>query len=320
MIRKEVFKSRAEWLEYRNGQFMVGGSNIGTILGLNPYETPLAYWLRVKSGEEEMPKSSLYRGQFMEDGIARWFEQETGLKVVKKSGEISVFHNDKYPEYIQVAPDREIFSKDTGISGPRPILEIKDTRLIVDFDDDSTVPDEWFAQVQLQMAVMERPAAYLAINDGSKQMKTRLIHYDADFAAEIIRQACEWVERHIIGGEQPAPINGKDVQLIAPVSVPGVKKVGYEARSLYEKALVYKRAADEANAKFEALKCQIAALFDDRDTLELDGVPIATYKTFSAKRFDAERFAKDHPELYGEYLGKTTYRKLNILKKRKNEQ
>lgn len=316
MIRKEVFKTRAEWLAYRNKKFVVGGSNIGTILGLNPYETPLAYWLRVKSGEEEETKPQLFRGQFMEDGIARWFEQETGLKVIRRSGEISVFHNDKFPEYIQVAPDRELFSKDTGVSGARPILEIKDTRLVVDFDDPATVPDEWYAQVQLQMAVMERPAAYLAINDGTKQMKTRLIQYDPQFAAEIIRKACEWVERYILGDEQPDPVDGRDVQLLHPVSVSGVKKVGKEAKILYEQAQVYKRAADEAKAKFEAVKAQIEAIFDDRDTLELDGVPIATYKTVSAKRFNTEKFAKDHPELYAEYLGKTTYRKLNILKQK----
>lgn len=116
--------------------------------------------------------------------------------------------------------------KDTSVKTGRPLLEIKDTRLIVDFDDPTTIPDEWYAQVQYQMAIMEREAAYLAINDGEKKMKVRLIQYDPLFAANIIEKACAWVERYIMGDERPEPENGKDVQLIHPVSEAGSKKVG----------------------------------------------------------------------------------------------
>ena len=313
MITKKIFKTRTEWETYRNSRFMVGGSNIGTILGLNKYETPLAYWLGLKEGARE-DNANVHRGRFMEDGIARWFEHETGLKVIRRSEEIAVYRNDKYPEWMQVAPDRELFQKDTSVKTGRPLLEIKDTRLIVDFDDPTTIPDEWYAQVQYQMAIMEREAAYLAINDGEKKMKVRLIHYDPLFAANIIEKACAWVERYILGDERPEPENGKDVQLIHPVSEAGSKKVGKEARILYDSAQVYKRAYEEAKAKFEAAKQQIEALFDSRDTLELDGLPIATFKTQTRRGFRTEDFARDHPDLYKEYTGTSQYRVLRLIK------
>lgn len=313
MITKQIFKTRKDWETYRSSRFMVGGSNIGTILGLNKYETPLAYWLRLKEGKET-DNYAVSRGRFMEDGIARWFEHETGLRVIRRSEEIAVYRNDKYPEYFQVAPDRELFQKDTSVKIGRPLLEIKDTRLVVDFDDPATVPDEWFVQVQYQMAIMEREAAYLAINDGEKKMNVRLIQYDPSFAAEIIRKASEWVERYILGEDRPEPSNGKDVQLLHPVSEAGSKKVGKEARILYESAQVYKRAYEESKSKFEALKSQIEALFDERDTLELDGLPIATFKTQTRRQFRTEDFAADHPDLYREYTGTSQYRVLRILK------
>lgn len=39
-------KDRAEWLEYRKDG--IGSSEVATILGLNPWETPYQLWRRKK--------------------------------------------------------------------------------------------------------------------------------------------------------------------------------------------------------------------------------------------------------------------------------
>ena len=46
MIRKETFKTRAEWLERRESRPVLGSSDFGIILGLSEYVTPLQYWER----------------------------------------------------------------------------------------------------------------------------------------------------------------------------------------------------------------------------------------------------------------------------------
>ena len=66
-IRKTVFKTRAEWLAYRNQNFVIGGSNIGVILGLSNHKTPLQLWLEWKNRDAQPIKESMYRGRFMED-------------------------------------------------------------------------------------------------------------------------------------------------------------------------------------------------------------------------------------------------------------
>ena len=314
MITKKTFKNYPDWEIYRNSQFWLGSSNIGTLLGLNEHQTPLMLWQSVK-GEHIQPddatRKRLARGHFMEDSIAQWFESESGLHVVKKSSEIAVITNDRYPDYMQVAPDREIFASSIDAKS-RAILEIKDTARHIDFDDPQGLPAEWFAQVQYQMAIMERECAYLAINDGRKCLQYRRIDFDADYAGAIIAEAKEWVEKYIIGDAQPEPSNGDDVISLYPTSEYGVIKIGKSAYDAFEACKEYKRQAKELSSKLEALEEQIKAYFDERDTLEFEGTTIATYKTVSTTRFNPKAFAEAYPELYKKFVVTTTTRRLNI--------
>ncbi len=84
MIRKETFKTRAEWLERRESRPVLGSSDFGIILGLSEYVTPLQYWERKTKGSDEM-NANMHRGIFMEDAIAKWFESETGCEIIKRS-------------------------------------------------------------------------------------------------------------------------------------------------------------------------------------------------------------------------------------------
>lgn len=314
MVTKKVFRNIADWECYRNSQFWLGSSNIGTILGLNEHQTPLMLWQSVKGATAaETPETTrrLHRGHFMENSIAEWFAAESGLSIVKKSAEISVYTNEKYPDYMQVAPDREIFASSVGTQR-RAVLEIKDTARHINFDDPKGLPAEWFAQVQFQMAIMERDCAYLAINDGRKCLQYRRIDFDADYADAIIAEAKEWVEKYIIGDEQPEPSNGDDVMSLYPQSEAGVVKVGKTAFEALEACREYRRQAKELESKIDALNEQIKAYFDTRDTLEYDGATIATYKTVKSNRFDSKAFAEAYPELYAKFIVSSSTRRLTM--------
>jgi predicted phage-related endonuclease len=117
-------------------------------MGLNPYMTPYQYW-RVKKMETletaaEEDNDSMIRGRFKEDAIARMFEQATGEKIVKRSEQIEVYRNDKYPSYMQAAPDREVFAAGRST---RYILECKDTKMHLPELTPETVPMLWYTQI-----------------------------------------------------------------------------------------------------------------------------------------------------------------------------
>ena len=171
MIRKETFKTRAEWLERRESRPVLGSSDFGIILGLSEYVTPLQYWERKTQGSDEM-NANMHRGIFMEDAIAKWFESETGCEIIKRSASYDVYTNDEFPDFVECSPDREAFKQEWE---DRPVVEIKDTKRIIDDMDADSIPKEWYAQVQFQMAVMGRKTPFWSFATAAKSLNTDII-------------------------------------------------------------------------------------------------------------------------------------------------
>jgi putative phage-type endonuclease len=277
MTTKKVYKTREEWLADRNKGFIVGGSNIGIILGLDWHTTPYQLWYRHKNGEQDDTSQRMYRGQFMENAIAGWFENETGFKVVKKSAEISVFKNDKYPDYMQVSPDRELFAHGAK---SRPLVEIKDTAYRIDIANPETLPKSWYAQLQYQMGMMERELCYLVINDGNKNLQYHPFEFDPEFFYLMIKQVREWVERYIIGDEIPPITTPEDIAIAFPRSQPVEVQVGTTFKTdVYDQLAVKKEAAKRLDGEIEKLSNRMKCTFEAADTLVYEGMILATYKT-----------------------------------------
>lgn len=278
MITKTVFKTRVEWLEYRGKDFKIGGSDIGTILGLDPFKTPYQFWYDYKNHLQVNPEQSqLYRGLFMEDGVAKWFEQESGEKVIKRSDEISVFHNSKYPDYFQVAPDRELFKNGRKT---RPLLECKDTRLnILSLEDIKTESPQWYAQGQYQLGLMERDEFFLAINTGNKELLYTRFSFDQEYFNNIITYVSEWVNKYIFGDEMPPLTTVNDMAIAYPVSESKEIVIGTSLKEQIVELWKKKQAIKSLQKEEEVLKNKIVVEFKECDTMIYEGLPIATYKT-----------------------------------------
>lgn len=55
----------------------IGGSEIASIMGVNPFAGPLDVWLAKVEGYEKEDNEAMERGRFLEDGIARWYAHRT---------------------------------------------------------------------------------------------------------------------------------------------------------------------------------------------------------------------------------------------------
>jgi len=84
--------SRDEWLKERTKG--IGGSDVATILGLNPYKTPLQLW-EEKTGRSSGSAAveSAYWGTVLEGVVAKEFSQRTGMKVQKVNYMLSTGEN-----------------------------------------------------------------------------------------------------------------------------------------------------------------------------------------------------------------------------------
>ena len=85
-MRKILDKSNMteeDWQAYREKQKGIGGSDVATILGLNPYKSVFTLWLE-KTGQIEPPvlnNEYIEWGNILEPVIREKFAKETGFEV-----------------------------------------------------------------------------------------------------------------------------------------------------------------------------------------------------------------------------------------------
>ena len=158
-------KSREEWLEVRKSG--IGSSEVATIVGLNPWETPYQLWRR-KVGIDP-PKEenfAMKAGHYLEDAVSRFWADETGRKVIKRSAGDWIIRDNKHP-FLQVSPDRTYWLGESRANDDKGILECKTTQMSIDADD---LPKHWFCQVQYQLGVAgytQGSLAWLCSTSGS---------------------------------------------------------------------------------------------------------------------------------------------------------
>lgn len=317
MQKRISFKTRQQWEEFRNSSHWLGGSDVGTIMGLNPYKTPYRLWWEKKCAETGIisNENDLARGRFKEDAIAKMFAFKTGEKIIERSSAYEVYVNDELKPFVQVALDRELFAKRRGSRIP---LEVKDTRLNITMRDlDASIGCQydvvrsWYCQGLFQCKVADRHAFYLAIENGNKDLVYKLYEYDPVTADYIYNYCTDWWEKYIIGDAAPAVETGSDVQLAVNKSVEG-KKIEITPQDIVEKAEILRalsRQAKEIKKQITELQDAIKVEMMDAETALHDNKPICTWKSYEMESIDTESLRRDHPEIVANYIKKSVQRK-----------
>lgn len=106
----------------------IGGSDITTVLGLNPWSSPQALW-RLKTGRDQPSPGNVYtqRGQTMESGLLAWYGQATGHTIsAGKSGRHRAWPHIRLQGNADGQVDGSDVLANTGYMGDG-LLEIKTT-------------------------------------------------------------------------------------------------------------------------------------------------------------------------------------------------
>lgn len=206
-------ESRDEWLKARQAQG-IGGSEAGTVLGVNKYQNNVDLW-ELKTGRREPPdlseNAAVQFGKYAEPLLRELFKQDYPEYIVNYH-EFWIYVNDQYP-FIFATLDGELTAPD----GSRGILEIKTTTIQnkSQWDEwDGRIPDSYYAQILHQMAATGWDfvilKAYIRYHvDGEVRVSIR--HYRinrSDVQADIgylIQQEAEFWEK-VQADEQPALI------------------------------------------------------------------------------------------------------------------
>lgn len=297
-------RDRQEWLRHRESG--IGSSEVGTILGLNPFETPYQLWRRKMHLDQPKEENFAMRaGHYLEDAVSRFFADETGLEIIKSSAGDWLIVSDAKP-YMRVSPDRTYWLPDQPHrNGNKGILECKTTQLAVDKDN---VPQHWFCQLQYQLGVAELEHGALAWLVQGRSFDCAQYSFDASFFGWITEEVERFWVDNIQGGIEPQPVNVDDVLLRNPRHVIG-KQVEATPELIADctELKELKEELSSMEARKKQLEADIKMAMGDAEALVSKvserPVVLATWKASKDSiRFDEKRFAAAQPELYNEYL------------------
>lgn len=303
--------SEEDWQEYRMKQSGIGGSEIASVINVNPYKPKFKLWLE-KTGQipvEQFDNEFIKWGNILEPVIRKQFAKETGFKVFQNN---FVLQHDEYDHMIANI-DGEVI--DPAFSG-RGILEIKTTSEynLKEWQGDK-LPIQYMAQVQWYMATTQYEYAYVVVLIGGNKLRWWLVEKDDSVIEQLIAASLDFMELvHTmtppeIGGskEESDYVNSRFDQVIdEEMSIPPV---------IETLAIEYTDIQQEMNRlkeRSEEIKNKIKLEAKDYKTLKGEAVRI-NLSLVNKTLFDSKAFQKEHGELYEKYKTKiSSYRDFRI--------
>jgi putative phage-type endonuclease len=175
-----------EWHELRKGA--VGGSQVGTILGVNPWESAVTAFYKATGAIDDhiKPSMSMRLGTKLEDDILEVFSEE--------HPELEIFTTGTYASYKapwQHANPDGIYRKADGTLG---VIEIKFSR-----DYWSEVPPSYRKQVLWYLHVLGLDEAYIVALAGSAYQEFTIVRdqFEIDAMVQAVERFYECVQNNV---------------------------------------------------------------------------------------------------------------------------
>lgn len=286
-----------DWQEYRKQQTGIGGSDVATILGLNPYKTAFTLWLE-KTGQitpSEVSNQYIEWGNLLEPVIREKFAKETGFEVMENP---YVLQHDEH-DFMVANLDGEVIDD----SGERGILEIKTASERMAKDWENGIPNHYMLQIQHYLAVTGYSYAYCCCLIGGNNFKYYKIErddyvIDAIISAEMdfMLRVKNWIAPEISGHAADSnylasayPEANDNEALLEP----HLERLAVRYDALQQEIKALQAEADYIKNRIKLEAKEYGVLRNDRIKISMP--------TVKKTNFNSKEFAADHPELYEKY-------------------
>jgi putative phage-type endonuclease len=289
----------------------LGGTDIGAILGLSPYKTPLQLWSELISGEQPADRDLIHLrfGQHAESFIASEYERETDLFTAIHSP--TLFH--KKHGFMFGHVDRFVLdTPDTpavvdGTITANKLLECKTSSAFNknDWGEPGTdhVPPLYLVQCAWYMAITECQSADLAVLIGNSDFRIYTIERDLELEGLILSHAQHFWHEHVLGKKPPEPISVQDASILFPKEAPNSSVLANE--EILQSIAAYRKACTQSQTlseECEKLKLEILNYMGHAEKLTLGSKTLATWKCAkSSTRIDTKALAQAHPDIASEF-------------------
>ena len=304
-------ENNQEWREQR--AHSIGASAVGVLIGENPWTTPmeLAQKMRAElNGDFDYTQTlAMMRGHAYEQGVADLFSWQTGHQVIKSSSAEYLLRRDDIP-FMHASPDRTYWIDENGMKHGKNaefnkgILECKTTRRPIDPDN---LPMSWVFQLQVQMGISGYKQGFIAwdVLTEREGFGFRAFDFDEDVFMAAVAVCKEFWEKCIVKGEDPEPVNARDIISMYPKHITGkTVTVSQDTQKLIADIKEMKATEKELKAEIETMTDQLKAQFTDEEAMvDMDGKVLCTYKASAGRKsVDSKKLEAEYPEVYQSVL------------------
>ena len=300
-----------DWQNYRsNEQTGIGGSEIATILNINPYKSKFTLWLEKtnQKAKDNVSGNAIEWGNLLEPVIRDKFKRETGFKVFQNN---FVLIHDVH-DFMVANIDGEVI--DPQFKG-RGILEIKTTNERNKQQWEDGCPIYYMSQVQWYLGVTGYTYAYICVLIGGSTFKYFLIERDDYLIDLMISEAQKFMYQ--VENKIPPEIGGSknEAEWLAQAYPEAIEEEMSIPPSLEELAVEYNELQGEIKEK--AKRCD-----EIKNKIKLEGKEFKTLRGSSVRismptinkiLFDSKTFSLENPDLYVKYKTKqSSYRGFDV--------
>ena len=281
--------ARDEWLQARRKG--LGGSDIGAIMGLSPWRSPLDVYL---DKTDPLPpvdeqNEAMYWGATLEDVVAREYATRTGRRVQRVNAQL------RHPDHHWMLGniDRAIVADGsrarldgTGrLQGADGILECKTASAYkaadwAGLDGSDALPIYYTAQTMWYLAITGLPWCDVPALIGGQKYVVRRVERDDETIRAMIDQAEAFWRGHVLAGVPPEPRSGAEAARLFARDNGELREIGGDGDMV--QALADLRAAQErrkaAEATEDAMKDRLQLAIGAAAGLSINGLPVATWK------------------------------------------
>ncbi len=292
---------RDEWLKVRGAG--IGGSDCGTVLGLNPYKsayTLAAEKIGLMEPEDLSGNAKVWFGTQLEPVVAARFQYETGKKVHKRG----TLQDPDHP-WMLANIDRWVPGENAGLEIKTADYHMRGEWGAADDPEDTRVPDAYYCQCMHYMAVTGADYWYLAALIGGNDFRLKVIKRNEEDIAYIRTKEKEFWD--LVQEKKLPPIDGTDSTASTILKLHNYAKEGAiemppEALTAIENYQSWKRKEKECKEGQQEAKNILMAILGDAEigtVLDAEGNQHkVTWKNQTRESVSAAKLKKADPAAY----------------------
>jgi putative phage-type endonuclease len=276
----------------------IGGSDIGAILGLSRFKTPLEVWME-KTGKEVRKVDSLPLrfGSFAETFVADEYSRSTGFELLHdESAHIHPSHS-----YMSAHIDRLVINGNSSI--PTRILECKTANPFASGEwgevGSDEVPMSYLCQCIWYMAITAIEQCDLAVLFGNNDFRIYEITRDKVLEEMVIEKGITFWNDYVLKDVPPPTISITDCQALFSKGNPGKSiEATLETVELTKRLHLLNNEIEVCEEEVLSIKQLIMNQMGGAEALIFEDKPLVTWKAPKLSfRLDAKQLEAEHPEL-----------------------